>query len=88
MLHLHRIIGTEGPLDARTLTIRVQCIECKETHHIKMLEGQYLKWREGTVLQKAAPSLTVNERELLISATCEPCFDKLSGGADFEDEIT
>jgi hypothetical protein len=39
--------------------------------------AEYLAWCEGKLIQKAMPELTKDERELLISGTCGPCFDRL-----------
>ena len=34
-------------------------------------------WLAGAHIQRAYKSLTADERELLISGTCGPCFDSL-----------
>jgi len=35
------------------------------------------KWQTGTLIQYAMPYLSAAERELLISGTCDECFQKL-----------
>jgi hypothetical protein len=49
---------------------------CKEyTLHISM--NDYDEWTRGKHAQNAFPYLTADERELLISGTCGPCFDSM-----------
>lgn len=61
------------------LTLRVKCRNCEQYVNLTVDQADYQKWITGTVkyIQNAMPYLTPGERELLISQTCEPCFDKL-----------
>tara|TARA_Y100000310_G_C20387451_1_gene671140 strand:+ start:362 stop:508 length:147 start_codon:yes stop_codon:yes gene_type:complete len=35
----------------------------------------FISWNNGSYIQNAMPYLSADERELLISGTCGPCFD-------------
>ena len=58
------------------ITVICQC--CKVKQPIIEIEHIHLqRWRDGYKIQDAMPGLTPAERELLISATCEKCFDEM-----------
>lgn len=38
---------------------------------------EFMAWDSGGMIQTAMPSVTADDRELLISGTCGPCFDKM-----------
>jgi hypothetical protein len=38
-----------------------------------------IDWQAGKYIQDAMPYLSKGERELLISGTCDECFDKMFG---------
>jgi redox-regulated HSP33 family molecular chaperone len=58
----------------------VKCQFCKKVYIIKARPEQIEAWKAGALIQNVMPYLSDNDRELLISGTCEPCFDKLFGG--------
>jgi hypothetical protein len=37
----------------------------------------YNQWQGGKLVQDAFPYLSADEREILISGTCGPCFDAM-----------
>ena len=39
----------------------------------------YTSWENGELIQNAMPYLTADEREVLISGICGPCFGGLYG---------
>tara|TARA_Y100000296_G_scaffold73682_1_gene91423 strand:- start:308 stop:457 length:150 start_codon:yes stop_codon:yes gene_type:complete len=39
----------------------------------------YEAWENGELIQNAMPYLSADEREVLISGMCGPCFDNLFG---------
>ena len=39
----------------------------------------YTSWENGELIQTALPYLTADEREVLISGMCGPCFDNVWG---------
>lgn len=59
------------------LTLKETCIECGTLHYIKMEKKSYDAWKSGVSIQNVAPSLSVDERELLLSGFCGKCYDKL-----------
>ena len=44
---------------------------------IDIPEEAYKKWQNGTRIQMAMPMLSPDDREILISGICGPCFDKI-----------
>ena len=67
------------------VTITKACIRCEQTHTIQMPEKDYQRWKNGEHIQYVAPYLSADDRELLISGICGPCFDDIFAGED-EDE--
>lgn len=58
------------------------CDSCKAPFRFSIPEKQWLAWTSGQTIQRAIPSLSADERELLISGTCGNCFDALFEGVD------
>lgn len=58
---------------------QVQCLQCQEVYVFDVGPEDYELWRTGQIryVQDAFPYLTPGEREMLISRTCEPCFDRM-----------
>ena len=65
-------------------TMNLQCVHCDETYQINLNYEDVQAWKDGTLIQDALPYLNADQRELLISKTCGPCFDKMFGG-DFDE---
>ena len=57
--------------------VNVECRICKDLHRVHFNGDDYVDWQEGKYLQDAMPYLTTDERELMISQTCGPCFDSM-----------
>lgn len=53
------------------------CPVCDEKHIMILDEQGYVDWQYGELIQNAFPSLTVADREVLISGTCDKCFDEM-----------
>lgn len=69
-----------------TVEVMVTCRFCGEHHILKVKHEDFFAWKiDGKHVQDAMPYLTPNERELLISNTCQTCWDKMF--ADHEDEV-
>jgi hypothetical protein len=64
----------------------VRCVGCGKVYSLEVTTEQLADWRAGTLIQTAMPHLTADERELLISKTCGPCFDSLFAHEDEEYE--
>lgn len=61
-----------------TIMKEVVCRVCGTKHNVIVPAAGYLKWAKGQAkIQEALPSLTEDERELLVSGICGKCFDKL-----------
>ena len=58
-------------------TITIDCDVCKRTYEIVVPVEGLEKWHNGALIQDALPTLSVDQRELLISGTCGKCFDKM-----------
>lgn len=55
-----------------------RCTICRGTEEVPITEGQYKRWRDGKeLIQVVMPELTPDQRELVLSGTCGPCFDSL-----------
>lgn len=58
--------------------IAVECRKCKKDVPVNCTDEQYIKWKTGQgLIQNVMPNVPANERELLISGICGPCFDIL-----------
>lgn len=64
---------------------KVSCKNCLKTFVLKVNKADLFAWIRGTLIQKALPYLTADERELLISETCGECWEKLFGGDGHDD---
>jgi hypothetical protein len=62
------------------VSITITCHVCeREQEPIVAEHHQFRAWTRGMKVQDAFPELTPGQRELMISGTCEPCFDKMFG---------
>ena len=57
--------------------VATTCTQCQKVGWVEAPEEEWDAYFSGTVAQLAFPSLTPDERELLISHICGKCFDKL-----------
>ena len=60
-----------------TTTNSTACRRCGMLHDIDAPTRGWIDWQEGELIQVALPTLTADERELLISGTCGTCFDRM-----------
>ena len=72
------MIAFTGRDDCVTAT----CRTCGEEHSMMACITDYADWQFGKYIQDAMPYLSAGERELLISGTCGPCFDKMFGDSE------
>lgn len=66
-----------------TMEVLATCRFCGTTHTMTVCIDDYFDWQNGERIQDAMPYLTPAERELLISQTCQTCWDKMF--ADIKD---
>jgi hypothetical protein len=75
----------------RTLIdLDVACRKCGETTQLKATTEQltelYLPRGERRLIQEIFPDLSIGDRELLISGTCDTCWQKMFGSDEDEEE--
>ena len=52
-----------------------QCPFCRRISTIKMTREGFDRWQSGVHVQDAFPSMSIDDRETLISGSCGKCFD-------------
>lgn len=62
------------------VVVHAKCDTCQRTFRFDIPETEWLAWTSGELIHRAITSLPDAEREVLISGTCGPCFDKLFEG--------
>lgn len=55
----------------------VTCRFCEKEYDVPATPEQLTAWKTGLLIQVAMPNLTANQREMLLTQTCGPCWDKL-----------
>tara|TARA_R100000322_G_scaffold52913_1_gene32848 strand:+ start:654 stop:884 length:231 start_codon:yes stop_codon:yes gene_type:complete len=60
------------------LDFELECIcnHCDYAENILVHECDYIAWHNGQFIQDAFPYLTAGQRELMISNTCDTCWNK------------
>lgn len=72
------------------MQLQRKCNSCGGLKTLTVPTMAYEKWKAGEgYVQDLFPMLSAGDRELLISGTCEPCFDAmfLDPDEDVDDEI-
>lgn len=65
-------------IDNRSFIVDVRCVHCGIVYSIILNRNNLEDWLSGTgPIGKILHYLTAGERELLISNTCDSCFDKM-----------
>ena len=65
--------------------LECNCNYCEHAENILVTEADYNAWHNGAYVQDAFPYLTAGQRELMISNTCDTCWQKFFPD-DKEDE--
>jgi hypothetical protein len=68
--------NNEGEI-MQTVIVPAACRMCREVYCVEVDADGYQQWRGGELIQNALPNLTPEERELLISKTCDSCWNDL-----------
>jgi hypothetical protein len=63
----------------KPLSLTLRCRQCNKQYVFTVDHDDYNRWIEGELIQRAMPYLNADQREMLISKTCGPCFDKMFG---------
>jgi hypothetical protein len=58
-------------------TLSLKCHHCEASQRVSVNYEDVQAWKDGALIQDALPYLNADQRELLISKTCGPCFDKM-----------
>jgi hypothetical protein len=74
---LKQVIAGKLPMNDKNESIPITCEHCKDEYVIVVKAKDKKAWDEGEYIQDAFPYLTAGQRELLISQTCDDCFDKM-----------
>lgn len=71
------------------ITFDVDCRLCGQTTQVpatvEQLTELYLPRTQRRLMQEIFPDLSIGDRELLISGTCNTCWQKLYGSEDEEE---
>ena len=59
------------------MSYTAECRCCGNAQRIDANVSDFIAWQGGSLIQDAMPYLSAGQRELLISKTCEPCFDTM-----------
>ncbi len=59
------------------MNLTKQCKFCKQLKQISVDVDGFRRWLRGDLIQVALPNSSADDRELLQSGTCGPCYDKL-----------
>ena len=55
----------------------VACKFCDHAQEIRFVRADYERWRAGSLIQNAMPYLTPSEREMMITQTCNSCWENM-----------
>jgi len=67
------------------MIIEVKCFCCNKLFEIEVKDEDYIRWNNGEFVQVAFPYLSAADRELLISKTCDNCFQEMCKEEDDEE---
>lgn len=59
------------------VSLHVLCRKCQNRFPITANQEDLMAWKAGRLIQDVLPYLNEDERELLISNTCQSCFNKM-----------
>jgi hypothetical protein len=57
--------------------VTVICRMCAHEYSFTVITAHLLDWQHGKLIQDAMPELSSAQRELLMTSTCEECWDKM-----------
>lgn len=60
-----------------TLVLRSTCPDCKTPTDLTVPFAELQHWLQGAIIQRAMPSVPADQRELLITGTCDSCWDRI-----------
>lgn len=63
---------------------QITCIHCQTVYELELNPQALMEWQGGKFAQDAFPDLTSGQRELLISGTCDTCWNRFFPNDDDE----
>jgi len=66
----------------RLMTLAVPCPFCGNVTELEVPFKGFLAYRNGAYIQDAFPSLSADDRELVKTGICVPCWDKTFPDSD------
>lgn len=58
--------------------IRITCERCGKTYQVKLNKADLERWTSGEgTIQQCLPYLSCADRELIMSHTCNECFEQM-----------
>jgi len=67
------------------MKVEVTCIACNKLHVIEVNSVDFFAWKHGELVQVAFPYLSDSDRELLVSHTCDKCWEEAFSEERWED---
>lgn len=65
----------------------INCSHCGKAYLLAYDQGDYNDWKSGEkLIQDALYYLSAGDRELLLSKTCDSCWNDMFSDTDFDDE--
>lgn len=65
-----------------------RCCVCRKTSTLEVEADGYAAWKRGALIQRALPSMSADQREMLLTGTHPECWDDLFDDGDCNaDEI-
>jgi len=64
-------------LASKEMTVHVECRTCRGTTSLTVDKDKYEEWRRGALVQNCFPDMSVEDRELLVSQTCDKCWQEM-----------
>jgi len=62
------------------ITITKKCPFCKNDNSVQVRDGDIQRWENGELIQNAFPYLNADQREILKTGICDPCWNATFGG--------
>ena len=69
------VIGAD--VDAGIVSVEIKCKLCDEIKLLKLSDSGLKKLYKGELIQRVFPDLSAGDRELIVSATCNDCFNEM-----------
>ena len=62
--------------DPMDLDIELSCNHCDYEENLSVSECDYIAWHNGKYIQDSFPFITAGQRDLMLSNTCDDCWQK------------